>query len=76
MSDMKSKQITAETQKDTYLQRIMALLHGKWPRGECQPYYNIRAELSVVNGLLVMVTKFGNFGNSKLTEGGYAEKIA
>ncbi|XP_054864601.1 uncharacterized protein K02A2.6-like [Amphiprion ocellaris] len=53
MSDMKSKQIAAETQKDTYLQRVMALLHGKWPRGECQPYYNIRAELSVVNGLLL-----------------------
>lgn len=31
----------------------MTLLKGKWPRGECQPYYNIRAELSVVNRLLV-----------------------
>ncbi len=24
-----------------------------WPRGDCQQYYNIRAELSVINGLFL-----------------------
>uniref|UniRef100_A0A669DK63 Gypsy retrotransposon integrase-like protein 1 n=1 Tax=Oreochromis niloticus TaxID=8128 RepID=A0A669DK63_ORENI len=53
MSDRKSHQIKAETQKDSSLQRVITLLNGKWPRGECKTYYNIRAELSVVNGLLL-----------------------
>lgn len=50
---MKSKQIAAETQKDSCLQKVMTLLNGKWPRSECKAYYNIRAELSIVNGLLL-----------------------
>lgn len=53
VSDRKSHQIKAETQKDSSLQRVITLLNGKWPRGECKTYYNIRAELSVVNGLLL-----------------------
>ena len=53
VSDMKSKQIAAETQKDTVLQRVIKNLNEGWSRGDCQQYYNIRAELSVVNGLLL-----------------------
>ena len=55
VSDRKSKQITAETQKDAGLQRVIKLLNEGWPRGECQQcqYYNIRGDLSVVNGLLL-----------------------
>ena len=53
VSDMKSKQIAAETEKDTVLQRVIKNLNEGWSRGDCQQYYNIRAELSVVNGLLL-----------------------
>lgn len=52
VSDRKSKQIAAETEKDPILQRVMKNLKEKWPRGDCQQYYNIRSELSVINGLL------------------------
>ena len=38
---MKSKQITAESQKDAGLQCVIKLLNEVWPRGECQQYYNI-----------------------------------
>ena len=45
---MKSKQIAAETEKDTSLQRVIKNLNEGWPRGDFQQYYNIRVELSVV----------------------------
>lgn len=50
---MKSKHIAAETEKDTVLQRVIKNLNEGWLRGDCQQYYNIRAELSVVNSLLL-----------------------
>ena len=53
VSDRKSKQIVAETEKDPVLQRVMKNLKENWPRGECPSYYNVRAELSVINGLLL-----------------------
>ena len=53
VSDRKCEQIVAETEKDPVLQRVMKNLKENWPRGECLPYYNIRAELSVINGLLL-----------------------
>lgn len=53
MSDMKSKLIAAETMKDAVLQKVIKLLSENWPRGECQQYYNIRGELSFVNGFLL-----------------------
>ena len=53
VSDRKSQQIAAETEKDPILQRVMKNLKESWPRGDCQQFYNIRAELSVVNGLLL-----------------------
>lgn len=53
MSDMKSKQIAAETEKDGYLQKVIKHMKEGWRKGECQQYFNIRAELSLVNGLLL-----------------------
>ncbi|KAE8291509.1 Retrovirus-related Pol polyprotein from transposon 17.6 Protease [Larimichthys crocea] len=53
MSDMKSRLIADETKKDVGLQRVIQLMNEDWPRGECQQYYNIRGELSLVNGLLL-----------------------
>ncbi|KAA8577518.1 hypothetical protein FQN60_009173 [Etheostoma spectabile] len=50
---MKSKLIADETKKDVVLQRVIRLIKEEWPRGECQQYYNIRGELSFVNGLLL-----------------------
>lgn len=44
VSDKNSKQITAETEKDPVLQKVT---------GDCQQYYDIRAEMSVMNGLLL-----------------------
>lgn len=57
VSYMKSKQIAAETEKDTGLQRIIRISNEGWPRGECQQYYNIRAELSVINRLLLRMNR-------------------
>ncbi|XP_057184972.1 uncharacterized protein K02A2.6-like [Triplophysa rosa] len=53
VSDAKSKQIAAETEKDKDLQMVIKHLNEGWPRGTCSQYYNIRTELSVVKGLLL-----------------------
>ncbi|KAL1264137.1 hypothetical protein QQF64_004492 [Cirrhinus molitorella] len=53
VSDAKSKQIAAETAKDRDLQMVIKHLNEGWPRGVCSKYYNIRAELCVVKGLLL-----------------------
>ncbi|MGH0128263.1 UNVERIFIED_CONTAM: hypothetical protein FKN15_034099 [Acipenser sinensis] len=53
VSDLKSKQIAEETAKDTMLQTVIANLHQGWSKGSCAQYYQIRSELSVVNGLLL-----------------------
>lgn len=53
LSDLKSKQIAAETEKDPCLQKVIKNMHQGWSRGECPQYYHMRAELSVINGLLL-----------------------
>ncbi|KAI7804246.1 hypothetical protein IRJ41_003255 [Triplophysa rosa] len=53
VSDAKSKQIAAETEKDKDLQMVIKHLNDGWPRGTCSQYYIIRTELSVVKGLLL-----------------------
>ena len=53
VSDMKSRLIAEETKKDVVLQRVIKLMNEGWSRGECKQYYNIRGELSFVNGLLL-----------------------
>ena len=58
MSDTKSKQIAAETQKDASLQRVIKLLNEDCPRGECQQYLNKRGNLSVIKGLGITESSF------------------
>ncbi|XP_048054388.1 uncharacterized protein K02A2.6-like [Megalobrama amblycephala] len=53
VTDAKSKQIVAETAKDRELQIVIKLLNEGWKKEACSRYYNIRTELSVVEGLLL-----------------------
>lgn len=53
VSDVKTKQVRDELDKDTELQTVMKNMLTGWPRGSCPKYFNIRAELSVANGLLL-----------------------
>uniref|UniRef100_A0AAR2KRY5 Gypsy retrotransposon integrase-like protein 1 n=1 Tax=Pygocentrus nattereri TaxID=42514 RepID=A0AAR2KRY5_PYGNA len=53
VSDMKSKWIAVETAKDKVLQQVIKYMNTGWPKGLCQQFYHIQAELSVVNGLLL-----------------------
>ena len=53
VSDRKSRQTAAATKQDACLQRVIKHLNDGWPRSECRQFYNIRGELSIVNGLLL-----------------------
>ena len=53
VSDKKSREVAEETAKDTELQRVMENMQNGWPVGSCPLFYNIRRELSVVDGLLL-----------------------
>ena len=53
VSDKKSREVAEETAKDTELQRVMENMQNGWPVGSCPLFYNIRGELSVVDGLLL-----------------------
>ncbi|XP_063055929.1 uncharacterized protein K02A2.6-like [Engraulis encrasicolus] len=53
VSDVKTKQVRDELDRDTELQTVMKNMLTGWPRGSCPKYFNIRAELSVANGLLL-----------------------
>uniref|UniRef100_A0A8D0C7Y7 Gypsy retrotransposon integrase-like protein 1 n=1 Tax=Scleropages formosus TaxID=113540 RepID=A0A8D0C7Y7_SCLFO len=53
VSDQKSKQIAEETRKDPVLQTVITNLNNGWVKSSCPQFYNVRAELSVANGLLL-----------------------
>jgi len=53
VSDEMLRLIAEETAKDSELQRVIAHLHRGWPKGKCPQYFPLRAELSVVEGMLM-----------------------
>lgn len=53
VSDSKSRQIAAETAKDAELQQVISNMQHGWLPGSCPQFFDIRGELTVVNGLLL-----------------------
>lgn len=53
VSDRKLKQIAEETAKDPVLQAVIQNLNNVWVKSSCPQFYNVRAELSVADGILL-----------------------
>uniref|UniRef100_A0A0S7ESR5 Gypsy retrotransposon integrase-like protein 1 n=1 Tax=Poeciliopsis prolifica TaxID=188132 RepID=A0A0S7ESR5_9TELE len=53
VSDRKLQQIVDATAKDTELQLVIQNMDEGWPIGSCSQFFNVKADLSVVNGLLL-----------------------
>uniref|UniRef100_A0A3B5Q2E6 Reverse transcriptase RNase H-like domain-containing protein n=1 Tax=Xiphophorus maculatus TaxID=8083 RepID=A0A3B5Q2E6_XIPMA len=53
VSDGKLQHIVEATAKDTELQLVIQNMDEGWPIGSCSQFFNVKADLSVVNGLLL-----------------------
>lgn len=53
VSDVMLQKIIQETGKDATLKRVMDNLKNGWKKGSCPQYYPVRADLSVVKGLVL-----------------------
>lgn len=61
MSNTKLMQITEET--DTQLQMVLENIQNGWPPQSCPLYFNIKSDLSTVNGLLLKQKRILNTWN-------------
>ncbi len=53
VSDVMLQKMVQEMGKDTTLKRVIDNLKDSWKKGSCPQYYPVRADLSVVNGLVL-----------------------